>query len=253
MLAVAAAVLVWSGCGGVTMKNYPTAELQYANALKEYQKEHYLKAIDGFQKVIYNFSGASMVDSAQYYLAMSYYHQDDFFLAAAEFERLAGTYPGSPFVDDSKYMAGLCYFKAAPGHFGLDQEELLRAVDALTDFVTDNPESELADDAQATIRAANDRLAHKRYSSGRMYFRLGYYEAASIYFQTVVDEFTETEWAARALYYLGELRYKQEKYPEARSTLDNFLVVYPDHEYAEKAAKLLAKIDKKIAETAENN
>jgi len=251
-LLVAAALAVW-GCGGITMKNYPTAELQYRSALEEYQREHYLKAIDGFQKVIYNFSGASMVDSAQYYLAMAYYQQDDYYLAAAEFERLVGTYPGSAFVDDSKYMAGLCYYKAAPGHFGLDQEELYRAIDALTDFVTDNPESELADDATATIRAAHERLAHKRYSSGRMYFRLGYYEAAEIYFQTVIDEYTDTEWAARALYYMGEIQFKQEDYTEARNTLDNFLIIYPGHEYVEKAKEMLAKIDKRIAETSENN
>jgi outer membrane protein assembly factor BamD len=248
-----AAISVIVGCGGITMKNYPTAELQYRNALKEYQKEHYLKAIDGFQKVIYNFSGASMVDSAQYYLAMAYYQQKDYYLAAAEFERLVGTYPGSPFVDDGKYMAGLCYFKASPDHYGLDQDELYRAIDALTDFVTDNPESDLVDDAEATIRAADNRLAHKRYSSGRMYFRLGYYKAAEIYFQTVIDDFTDTEWGARALYYMGELRYKQGSYDAARSTLDNFLVVYPEHDYVPKAIKMLAEIEKKIAETAKNN
>lgn len=246
-------LLATIGCGGVTMKNYPTAELQYQKAMDEYGKEHYLKAIDGFQKVIYNFSGASMVDSAQYYLAMAYYQQEDYYLAAAEFDRLVGTYPGSPFVDDGKYMAGLCYYKAAPNHYGLDQEELYRAIDALTDFVTDNPESELADDATTTIKHAKDRLAHKRYSSGRMYFRLGYYDAAEIYFQTVIDEYTDTEWAPKALYYMGELRYKQKNYTEARSTLDNFLVIYPEHEYTEKAKKILAKIDSKVAETAENN
>ncbi len=252
-LFVAAGMIVFSGCGGVTMKNYPSAELQYRQAFQEYQKENYLKAIDGFQKVIYNFSGASMVDSAQYFLAMSYYHQEEYYMAAAEFERLITTYPGSPFIDDGQYMAGVCYFKASPGHYGLDQEELGRAIEALTDFVTDNPESELVGDATAAIRDANERLAHKRYANGRMYFRLGYYEAAEIYFQTVIDEHTDTEWAARALYYLGEIKYKLKEYTEAKSALDNFLVVYPDHEYTEKAKKLLAKVDRKIAEATENN
>jgi outer membrane protein assembly factor BamD (BamD/ComL family) len=69
----------------------------------------------------------------------------------------------------------------------------------------------------------------------------------------VIDEYTDTEWAPRALYYMGELRYKQKDYAEARSTLDNFLVIYPEHEYTEKARKMLAKIENKIAETAENN
>jgi outer membrane protein assembly factor BamD len=255
LIIVVGLIGVWllAGCGGVTMKNYATAELQYRNAKTEFQKKHYLKAIDGFQKVIYNFGGSSVVDSAQYYLAMSYYEQKDFYMAAAEFERLATTYPGSPFVDDAQYMAGLCYFKSAPKSYGLDQDELQKALEALNDFVTDNPESELADDARATIAQANERLAHKRYANGRMYYRLGYYDAAEIYFQHVIDEHTNTKWAARALFYTGEIKVKQKKFSEARDIINNFLVVYPKHEYHDKAVKLLTKIDEKIAETAEKN
>lgn len=245
-------LLALVGCGGITMKAYPTAEEQYRKSYEEYQKEHYLRAIDGFQKVIYNFSGASMVDSAQYYLAMAYYHQGDYFLAAAEFERLVITYPGSPFVDDSQYMAGLCYFKSSPEHYGLDQNELALAIDALSDFTIDNPESELADEARATMAEADKRLAKKRYENGRMYFRLGYHDAARIYFQAVIDEHTETEWAARALYYLGELEYKLENYREAKTKFDSFLIIYPQHDLVDKARKMLAKVEKDLAEAPEN-
>ncbi len=238
------------GCGGITMKNFGTAEEQYRAAFKEYQKNHYLKAIDGFQKVIYNFSGSSMVDSAQYFLAMSYYEQKDFFLAAAEFERLVNNYPGSPFVDNGQYMTGLCYYKSSPENQGLDQDELTRAIQALQDFVIDNPESELADDARAAILEANERLARKRYDNGRIYLRLSYYDAAQIYFQAVIDEHTSSDWAAKSLFYLGEIDYKQKNYQEAKTRFDNFLIVYPDHEFTEKATSMLAKIEKNLAEVS---
>jgi len=243
-----------NGCGGgITMKNLGSAEEQYRAAHEEYQKEHYLKAIDGFQKVIYNFSGASMVDSAQYFLAMAYYHQKDYFMAAAEFDRLVNTYPGSPFIDDGQYMAGICYYKSSPDNYGLDQEELQRAIQSLEDFVTDNPESELVKEARASIKDADNRLARKRYENGRMYFRLGYYESAGIYFQTVIDEHTNSQWAARSLYYMAEIDYKQKRFSEAKAKFDNFLVVYPDHEFSNKARKKLAKIGENLAKAAENN
>jgi outer membrane protein assembly factor BamD len=242
-----------AGCGGVTMKTFPTAEEQYQEAQREYQGKHYLKAIDGFQKVIYNFGGAGLVDSAQFYLAMAYYEQKDYFVAASEFERLATTYPGSPFVDDAKYMAGVCYYKSSPRNPGLDQEELTRAIGILEEFIIDNPESQLADDARATIKDADDRLAKKIYDNGRMYFRLGYYESADIYFQRVIDDHTGSQWAARALYYQGELRYRQKQYDEARSKFDNFLTVYPDHELAGKAKKMLVKTEDNIADVSPKN
>lgn len=252
LLSIAIMILL-AGCGGITMKTYGTAEEQYREAYREYQKESYLKAIDGFQKVIYNFSGSSMVDSAQYFLAMAYYQQNDYFMAAAEFERLINNYPGSQFFDDGQYMAGYCYYKSSPGNYGLDQDELKRAIRTLEDFVVDNPESELNEDARATIREANDRLAQKRYENGRMYFRISRYDAAAIYFQSVIDEHTDTEWAARALYYMGEIDYKQNQFPEAKSKLDNFLIVYPDHKFSGKARKMLAKIDKNLAKSTEDN
>lgn len=230
------------------MKNYPTAEEQYYNAHQEYQKRHYLKAIDGFQKVVYNFSGSSMVDSAQFFLAMSYYNQKDFYLAAAEFERLVLNYPASTFVDDGQYMSGLCYFKSAPGNHGLDQDELIQAVGALTDFVTDYPESDLADDARGTINLANEKLARKRYENGRTYYRVGYHDAAAIYFQLVIDDHTSTEWAARSLFLMAEIEFKKDNFQDAKKGYDNFLIVYPDHKYAEKARKRLSGIEKNLAE-----
>lgn len=240
------------GCGGITMKMYGTAEEQYRQAMKEYHKKNYLRAIDGFQKVVFNFSGASMVDSAQYYLGMSQYHLDEYYLAATEFERVVNNYPGSPFVDNAQYMTGLCYFKAAPKHYGLDQAELKRAIQAFEDFIIDYPESELIDDARETMAIALDKLARKRYENGRLYLRLGNYQAAGLYFQTVIDEHTDTDWAARALYYQGEIDFKQEKYEQARNKFKSFLVVYPDHDFSEKAGRMLVKIDKNLAESGEN-
>lgn len=240
-----------AGCGGSTMKIYPTADEQYSYSMKEYGKRHYLKAIDGFQKLIYNFSGAAMVDSAQFYLAQSYYSQKDYYMAASEFERLVNTYPGSPFVDNSQYMTGLCYFKSSPGNYGLDQTELLRAIEALEDFITDYPESDAHEDAQAALNAALERLAQKRFESGRTYLRLSYYKSADIYFQTVIDEHTDSEWSARALFYQGELNYKRAKFEEALQKFNNFMVVYPEHELVEKARQMVDKTNKKLAETTE--
>ncbi|MFH1701542.1 MAG: outer membrane protein assembly factor BamD [Candidatus Zixiibacteriota bacterium] len=245
--------VILAGCGGITMKNYTSSEEQYREAYKEFQKKHYVKAIDGFQKVVYNFSGSPMVDSAQYYLAMSYYLDKEYYLAAAEFERVVNNYPGSDFVDDSQYMAGLCYFKSSPKNAGLDQNELIRALEVLNDFVTDYPESELVDDARATIKVGMDRLAKKRYQNGQMYFKLAYYKSAQIYFQTVIDEHTDSDWAAQALYYLAEIDLNKKDYSDAKEKFINFLVIYPEHDLTEKAQKKLVEAEEKIAKSTETN
>jgi outer membrane protein assembly factor BamD len=240
-------------CGGLTMKMYDTADEQYRQSMKEYQNKNYLKAIDGFQKVVFNFSGASMVDSAQYYIGMSQYYLSEYYLAATEFERVIRNYPGSPFVDDAQYMTGLCYFKAAPKHYGLDQTELQKAIQAFEDFIIEYPESDLIPDCREMLNTAFNRLARKRYENGRLYYRLADYEAARIYFQTVVDEHTDSEWGAKALYYLGEIDHRQGHLEDSRSKFKNFLILYPDHELYHKAAEKLAELDKELVETGKKN
>ncbi len=252
LLAVAAALVIIGGCGGVTSKVFPTADEQFRNARTEYDKKHYLKAIDGFQKVIYNFSGAPMVDSAQYFLAMCHYGMKDYFMAATEFERLVNNYPGSSFVDDGQYMTGICYFRASPKNYGLDQKDLEHAIQILQDFITDHPESDGVGEATATIKAARERLAQKKFEGGRSYFKLGYYESAAIYFQEVIDEFTDTEWAARALYYQGDIARKKGDLQAAKDKYNYFLIVYPDHELAGKARKMIAKIESRNAGAGEH-
>lgn len=250
-LLIIAAAAVPVGCGSATPKTFATAEEQFRQARHDYDKNHYLRAIDGFQKVIYNFSGATMVDSAQYFLAMSHYQMHDYFMAATEFERLVNNYPGSPFVDNGQYMTGLCYFKASPKNHGLDQKELQQSIQTLQDFLVDHPESDAAADARATIKAARERLAHKTFDSGWTYYRLGYHESAGIYFQSVIDEYTDTEWAARALFAQGEIARKQKQFATAKEKYSTFLVVYPDHELAGKAGKMLAWIEKHDAEAGD--
>lgn len=191
-----------------------------------------------------------MVDSAQYFLAMSYYELNDFYLAATEFDRLVGNYPGSSFLDNGQYMRGVCYFKSAPKHYGLDQAEMEQAVQVLEDFIVDHPESDMIGEAKKLLAEGRDRLARKKYESGKVYYRLAYYDAAKVYFQAVIDDYTDSKWAPRALYYQGAIDYKLKKYDEAKTKFNHFLVVYSDHEYVAKARKMLTRIDSNLAKTS---
>jgi outer membrane protein assembly factor BamD len=235
-----------ASCGAPGIKTAANAEEQFALAKKEYDKKRYLKAIEGFQKTIFNFPGASSVDTAQYYLAMSYYENEDFELAAVEFNRLIANYPQSEFIDDAQYMGGVCYFRNTPKHYALDQEDIKRAISAMEDFIVDNPDSPLLDDARNIILMAKTRLAHKEYENGLLYYKMSAYQAAAIYFQLVIDSYTETEYAPKALFKLAEANYKQGKYLEAQEKFNNFIVLYPSDPQLSKAREYLEKLASKL-------
>ncbi|MEE8577465.1 MAG: outer membrane protein assembly factor BamD, partial [candidate division Zixibacteria bacterium] len=234
-----AMILTMVGCGGqVSLTALPAGDL-FEKAMTLYESEKYLEAIPNFQAVVYNYPGASMVDSAQYFLALSYYGQQDYQLATVEFNRLMQNYPSSVFSENSQFMKAVCLFDAAPGHYGLDQTDLAEAVMLMEDFVVDHPESEMVSDAHTYIREARTRLARKVYDSGVIYTRIRAYKAAKIYFQQVVDDYTDTEYGPLATLGIAECDFRQREYGKAREQFSNFLKVFPDHIEHERAAEML--------------
>jgi TolA-binding protein len=75
-------------------------------------------------------------------------------------------------------------------------------------------------------------------------------EAAKIYFQKVIDDYTDTDFGAKALYYLAETELSLKNYGEASRMFENFAVVYPDHDWVNKAREKAAQAAFKNAESA---
>ncbi|MCP4706564.1 MAG: outer membrane protein assembly factor BamD, partial [candidate division Zixibacteria bacterium] len=239
-------LLMISGCTSNKAMLASTADEQFQLAKREYDKGKYFNSIDAFQRVIFNFPGANIVDTAQYYLSHSYYGNKEFELAAVEFNRLLVNYPHSAFTDDAQYMVGVCYMKNSPKHHALDQEDLKRAIVALEDFILDNPDSPLKVDAKASILEARTKLAYKEYANGMTYFKMYSYKASRVYFQKVIDEYTDTDFAPKALFKIGESFYKQEKYDESKTKFDSFISIYPSNELVEKTQEYLKKMSDKL-------
>lgn len=236
------------GCSTNKVLLQGSAEEQFSDAKKSYDDERYVRAIDGFQKTIFNFPGATIVDTAQYYLAMSYYLSEDYELGAVEFSRLVRNYPRSDFADDAQYMFGACYMESTPGHYGLDQGDLLKAISAFEDFIIDNPNSDLIDEAKAKIKEAQTKLAHKAFENGMTYFKMYAYEASTVYFQLVIDDYTNTRYAPLALYRLGEADYKLKNYEDSQEKFNQFIGLYPEHELMPKVNEYLDKLAVKISD-----
>lgn len=246
---------LFAGCGGRRAIADLTANELLSAGMEAYEDEDYLDAIDYFQASIYNYPGRTFVDTAQYYLGLSYFGNEEYQVAEVEFGRLVSNYPASIYFEHAVFMRAVCAFESAPDHFGLDQTELKTALTRLEDFIIDFPESELVADAQEYIRIGRDRLAKKAYRAGVVYHRMGAYKAARKYFQHVIDEYTDTDWAARAAYMLAEENLKLANYDEASQGFKDFRAVFPGHEWAdeaaEKAEKAAFKAAIKLFETGE--
>ena len=230
-------VAVLSGCGGQVNLAQLNARELFDLGVQRYQKHKYLGAIEALQAAIFNFPGESHVDTAQYYLALSYFGNRDYVLAQTEFNRLQVNYPASAFAPQAQLMKAVSFFKGTPKHYGLDQTNLHTAVTQFENFLIDYPESEAVPEAKAYLTEAKTRLARKLFESGTIYTRLRDYYAARVYFQKVIDDYTETPYAADATYQIAESYFQQKNWDEAQTKFQNFQVIWPEHKWAIKAGE----------------
>jgi outer membrane protein assembly factor BamD len=239
-----------SGCGGRSSLSNLGAKELFQLGMEKYQQKKYIKSIELFQSVVYNYPGESMVDTAQYYLALAYYGNREYAVAGAEFNRLAVNYPSSAYAVHAQFMKAVSFFEGTPSHYGLDQSDLETSIKQFKDFLIDYPENELVDEAKTYLMKAETRLAQKHFKSGIVYSRISAYKAAGIYFQHVIDNFTHTEFGPKATFLMAENTYKQKKFGDARDKFRGFILAFSDHEWAARASDMACKAGYKWAEQA---
>ena len=229
-------------CGsGKPKPNVPAEErLQYA--MKKFDDGDYLDAKTEFRIIVLNFPGHNIVDKAQYYLAECHFKMKEYILATAEYEKLIRMFPNSAFVDDAQFKIGLGNYKLSP-KYSLDQENTLKAIEELQKFAEDFPESEYVDEATKLIQKCREKLAKKEYKNGELYRKMTYYEAAIIYFETILDNYYDTKYAEDAQFWLAECLRRAENYDRSIEEFNRFLKKYPDSKRKASITKLLKKIE----------
>jgi outer membrane protein assembly factor BamD len=245
--------LLVSGCGGSKSLATMSASELMAKGKQAYENKKYPKAIELFQTLVYNYPGESIVDTAQYFLALSYFGNEEYELAGVEFNRLIVNYPASPYFEHAIFMKAVSVFESTPRHYDLDQTELQNAIKQFEDFIIDFPESQLLADAQRYLLVARTRMARKFYEGGIVYVRKRAFEAAKVYFQKVIDEYTDTEYAAKASYQYAEMEFKLGRFDEARQKYEDFRKVFPDHELIDKVGEKVIEAAFKSGEAAFKN
>lgn len=226
------------GCGGTAKISDRTAPELFALGKKAFDDKKYVQSIEYFQTIVYNHAGESFVDTAQYYLALSYHNNKDYSVGGVEFNRLALNYPSSVYFENAIFMRAVCFFESTPKHYALDQSDLQKAINQFEDFIIDFPESVLIPEARSYLTIARGRMAKKYYESAVVYRRIGAFLAAQKYYQVVIDDYTDSEFAPKALFEMAEVNLKLKKFSEAQAGFENFVNIFKENKLAPKALEL---------------
>ena len=230
------AVLI-AGCSGSRRLAYDGPEDAYNKGLARVEAGDYERAAEFFQGVFDFGRTHEWAADAQLALAQAYRSNGDFILAANEFTRFTQIYRADPRVPDAAYELAMTYYDRSPA-WPLDQTDTHQAITQFELFMTRYPDHPLFLEGQSRIEELRGKLARKRYESGLQYERRGYIEAAALTFESVFDDYYDTEWAddalvaaARAYVAFADasiVSRREERLRKAIEVYDRMVQIFPD-------------------------
>lgn len=192
----------------------------YKRAMDFYEKDNYLRAEETFTFILYNDPGGEYADDAQFYLAETYFAKEEYLLAISEYDRLIRRMKNSPYVEEAFWKKTECYCELSPD-YRLERDMTDKAIRYLNDFLDIYPESKYRPQVEARIVTMREKLAKKLLASAHLYDTLREYESAIYYYDSIIEEYSDTKIQVSArLGKAGDL-VALERWDEARQLLNS--------------------------------
>ncbi len=238
-------LILWGCASSVdTSQMAPSQRLGYATKL--YTEKSYEAALKEYQEILLQYPGNAIIDSAQYYLGMTRYKREEYILGAYEFSKLIKNMPSSKFVPDAQYMLAECYYLLSP-NYALDQKYTKKAIEEFQAFIDFFPTNSRVTEAEKKIAEMNEKLAHKEYNSAYIYDRMGDYRAALLYYNFVIEDYHDTQYAPMAMYAKIKLLVQLDRNTQALAEISKFIERYPNDEHINNVKSYQSDLEEKVS------
>jgi len=219
-----------------------TPYLQYKAATKLFDQDRYKEAYKEFKKLLVHYPDAKEAAEAQYYLARcleKFGKPYDAFLA---YQKIIDSYPNSQRINE------VIEREYNIGEYFLNREHKKWLGLSLYDFV-EHPSVEIF--ARIVDKAPYSEYAPRaQYKIGIIFAQLRRYDEARDAFQKVIDNYSDSEWAAPAKYQLAIATskafpgadYDSSYLSEATARLDEFIKSHPEAQISASAQEQLREL-----------
>src|SRR5690606_38552997 len=230
---------------------------KYQEAIRYYNEEKFSKALVLFDDLVKRYRGRPEAEDLNYYFAYTNFQLKDYTTARYQFQSFTESYPGSQRAEECRYMAAYCYYLESPV-YSLDQENTLKAIEALQLFINIYPNSERAEEASQLINNLRGKLERKSYENSKIYLDIGDYLAAVLAIDNSLRDFPDTKYAEQLEFHKIEAQYlyafnsserrKEERFKDAIEFADDFIKNYPESSLVKDANEYKSNSEKQIVE-----
>ena len=167
------------------------------------RKRPFKRAIEVYTMVINNQPFTEAAAEAQYKVGLCHHTRKEYVQAAFEYKRVIEDYSASDWVDDACFGLAKCYYDSArPADY--DQAPSQLAIDAIDDFTHRFPEDARVKDLGDKRTKMRETIALQRLQTAQYYEKRRDYKGARVYYQLVVDSFSDTPSAEMARKWLSD-------------------------------------------------
>ena len=183
------------------------ADEKFKAAFDYFDNGKYSKAASLFESLSMLTNGTERDDTVRYYWALSNYKFKDYYTAETNFEQFIESYPRSPFIQDAAYLHIDCLYRSTL-RYELDQTPTYKAINAISQYVLEHPESPHMAVCRDMLDDLGGRLDKKAYEAAKLYYKMEDYLASRVAFKNVLKDDSENIYREDILYYIAMSSYK---------------------------------------------
>lgn len=234
-----ASILFLQACSSQFSKVLKSKDYEYKLKMadKYYAGKKYHKAQQLYVELFPVFKGSDKFEDLYYKYAYCSYYLKDYLDAENLYNGYLGVFPNSPRAEEIAYMHALTFYKQSP-KVELDQSNTMKSIGMMQTFMNNYPNSARVKDAQQIISQCREKLEDKEYKSAQLYFNIGQYQAAGIYFSNLLISYPDShkgdEYMLKAInsyYKFAEMSIpskQEERYQKVISEYFEFADRYPE-------------------------
>jgi outer membrane protein assembly factor BamD len=177
-------------------------------------------------------------------IADTYYEQGDpvnLVEAQYKYRDFINRYPTSEHADYAMLRIAMCSFKQMERP-DRDQAKTREALEKFDDMLRAHPKSALRPEAEARRQDTLNRLARHEHMGARFYIKRGSHTSAVQRLNFLIDTYANYDDRAGAFYDLGTALTHLGRHGEARLYFERVLTEFPDSDYAQDAKRRLGDL-----------
>jgi len=241
-------LVIIQGCAGREIKL--SLSEWYLLGVEDIKRGNYRDAATAFKMVLEGLPDHRLRINAMLYLADAHFKRKEYEEAKFRYRRFLELYPVHEKADYAHYFLARSSFEQMVSH-DRDQTATREALQEFRQLAQRYPQSLYLNDALKKISQCREQLASHELYVAEFYFRRREYHSAIKRFKEILEQYSDTQFVDRALFYLGESYMREESFEKAAEVLRKLLDTYPQSRYTSEARTILKRLGQ--TETASSN